>query len=175
MYNKNKVSKNKKMGSRYNSAQRQYFGYLMIKNLKNLNNDNLLINGDREDIRALYAIYSPDQLLGGFYEFIERNYNRIGIDLVLEKVIDIDGRLLNIDLALLVCQYLPAFIIFINKGYSIDKDFIDRFSSQVYDLKEDMELINKSYNPTIKYLKQHNYIIADSFLDRIYQGYNSFN
>ena len=155
------------MGSKYNSAQQQYFGYLMAKNTKNLNNDNLLINGDREDIRALYAIYSPDQLLGGFYEFIERNYNHIGIDLVIEKVIDIDDRLLNINLALLVCKYLPAFIIFINKGYSINKDFIDKFSSQVYDLQEDMEFMNKYFAGTIKYLKQHNHIIADSFLDRI--------
>ena len=115
----------------WTTVQQQSFNKIMIDNNQNRLCDYLLINGSNKDIQILTVAYSKDQILGLLWNFMQRNLNLINIDIIFNKLINLEPRLVCLDLALLCCQKLSTFILLLNRGYVPDKNFVQAFINLV--------------------------------------------
>lgn len=132
----------------------------------------ILSTGDIVKIRVLGNQYSADQLLGLFWNHIERNCEKSGLDALFDKLIDIDPRLVCKKLALVCIHNYPMFCVLISRGYVIDKLFIGECISLIENLleytsiEEGLEILESKYKQLIDYLVSNNYIAFDNLMDK---------
>ncbi len=136
----------------------------------------MLSTGDLIQVRALGDRYSSDEILGFFWNYIERNHNNPSIDALVDQLIDIEPRLVCEKLAILGTQHYPLFRVIINRGYVIDDNFVKAFISLIENLLEfnsiedGLNILDRDYKEVIDYLVKAGHLDYDKLLnDTVYK------
>lgn len=158
---------------KWSSDQQAYYGTITDNNSNIKLDDNLLINGTIEDIKGLCKFIDKDRVLGGMWNYLERNIDKEDLYFLLDKFIDVDPRMLNNRTSLLICQNYQAFYILCERGYTIDKKFIDEFIWMLEEICEGetaqdaYKFFMENYGNISLYLSEKGYINYEEFVNKV--------
>jgi hypothetical protein len=163
------------MVTKYSWTIEEQLYFTSIINANNLNRycDYFLINSTSKELELLKIAYSNDEILGLFWNFIWRRFSIADIEVVLDKLIKLEPRLLCLPVAMVFCRNYEAFMILVNHGYVPCKRFINDFTTMLKDFcyqssdKANKKLVDKHYGKVIKYLVKNDYINYNQFVNNI--------